>query len=351
MSQTLRLEFACTKAEMDEAQTLNLRKRLGGGSKWRTWLVLFGLLVLGGVEVYFQMLRELTPSHRVYAVTGLLGVCVLVLIVRRKLRDKPPAVTNVEVTAADFSIVSPTSKVTMPWSTFSECLESPNLFVLLDRPRTMLWVVPKRAFPSENWQTWFRAQAEKRSRLDERLPTEDISRMPSQSAGAVIFRFQIGFRDYLDRTVASWRIWGLFLAIGLLMGGMSLVQVFQPVPDAVNSPAKVFMISILCLLPMVLIIILIVSVYAWRVHAKYVDPTEVALSERGITFAGREASGVLPWSSYARYKETLWSFILWRGGGSISTMFPKRAFRSHDDLSRARALLAQNLQRSRWFFG
>jgi hypothetical protein len=82
-----------------------------------------------------------------------------------------------------------------------------------------------------------------------------------------------------------------------------------------------------------------------------VDPTEVALSEQGITFAGREASGVLPWNNYARYKETPWSFILWKGHGSISTLFPKRAFRSRDDLSRGRALLARNLQRSRWFLG
>jgi hypothetical protein len=97
--------------------------------------------------------------------------------------------------------------------------------------------------------------------------------------------------------------------------------------------------------------ILIASLYAWRTHARYVDPTEAALSEAGITFAGSQASGVLPWSSYKHYKETPWSFILWKGAGSISTMFPKRAFSSAEDLNRARALFGQNLQRSRWFLG
>jgi hypothetical protein len=102
MSQTLRLQYTCTKAEMDEAQTLNLRKRLGGGSKWKTWLVLFGMIVLMGFEVYFRMLREMAPNRRVYAVAGLLGIGILGVVVMRKLRDKLPAVTNVEITATDF---------------------------------------------------------------------------------------------------------------------------------------------------------------------------------------------------------------------------------------------------------
>jgi hypothetical protein len=44
MAQTLQLEYACTKAETDQAQSLAMRKQLGGGSKWRTWLVLFLML-------------------------------------------------------------------------------------------------------------------------------------------------------------------------------------------------------------------------------------------------------------------------------------------------------------------
>ena len=47
MSQTLRLEYACTPAELQPAQSLNLRMQIGGGSKWRTTLLL--LLALGGM--------------------------------------------------------------------------------------------------------------------------------------------------------------------------------------------------------------------------------------------------------------------------------------------------------------
>jgi hypothetical protein len=45
MSPILRLEYACTNAEMEQAQTVHLRKQLGRGSKWRTRLVFLVLLV------------------------------------------------------------------------------------------------------------------------------------------------------------------------------------------------------------------------------------------------------------------------------------------------------------------
>jgi YcxB-like protein len=96
-------------------------------------------------------------------------------------------------------------------------------------------------------------------------------------------------------------------------------------------------------------IILVFSVHAWRSNAKYSVPQGIALSEDSIAFAGADASGTVPWTSFTHYKETPWSFILWRGSHWV--MFPKRAFTSWDDLNRCRDLLHRHLQRSRWFLG
>src|SRR6266478_3044054 len=140
MSQLLRLEYACTKAEMEQAQSLILRKQLGGGSKWRTWLVL--LVLLGGVLLgfYFQVRHDVPRTCRPFIFPVMLGLIVVLALWKYKSRGGPPATTRVEVSATDFTILGPDSKVTMPWSAFGECLESPDLFVLLDRPRAALMV-------------------------------------------------------------------------------------------------------------------------------------------------------------------------------------------------------------------
>jgi len=98
-----------------------------------------------------------------------------------------------------------------------------------------------------------------------------------------------------------------------------------------------------------MMIILIFSFHAWRAHVKYSVLQEIALSEEYIAFAGADASGTLPWTTFMYYKETWWSFILWRG--SFWMVFPKRAFTSWDDLSRCRELLDRHLRQSRWFRG
>ena len=351
MSQTLRLEYTCTKADIEEAETLNLRKRLGGGSKWRTRVVLFALVALMAVEFYVRILRDLQREYWILAVAGVAGLTMVVMLVTRKWRDKPRTATNVEVTAADFSILGPNSKVTMPWSAFSECLESPNLFVLVDRPKATLLVVPKRAFPSESWQTWFRAQTENRSVLAESRTAPEISTAAS-SAGAVAFKFKLGFRDYLDRSLASWRTWGLFFGIVILMAGTTFIQVIHPVPDAVNSPAKVFFVFELpFLMVLVPFMIIVVSLISWRTEKKHLGPQHGAFTDEHISFSGINGSGTTPWTSYARYKETRWSFILWCGRSSVWTMFPKRAFNTSEDVQRVRTLIGRKLKQSRWFLG
>src|SRR5258708_689260 len=81
----------------------------------------------------------------------------------------------------------------------------------------VLLIFPKRVFPSESWQSWFRAQANKR-------PDPKASARPELSvttqtifATDIRFSFRLGFRDYLDRTLASWRTWGIiFLTVAIM---------------------------------------------------------------------------------------------------------------------------------------
>jgi hypothetical protein len=124
----------------------------------------------------------------------------------------------------------------------------------------------------------------------------------------------------------------------------------HPPPDAVNSATKVFFVFVVpFFLVSVTMIISIFSIHGWRSHAKYNGPQKIAVSEASVDFANADGSGTVPWTSFKQYKETLWSFIIWRGSHWI--MFPKRAFASRDDLSRCRELLDRHLQRSRWFLG
>src|SRR5205807_2419088 len=91
---------------------------------------------------YFQVLRELPPGYRPLVLLGVVALSGFFFYSSRKSRTGRAA-TKIEASDTDFTVLSADSKVTMPWSSFSDCLESPALFVLVDRSKTMLFVVPR----------------------------------------------------------------------------------------------------------------------------------------------------------------------------------------------------------------
>lgn len=97
--------------------------------------------------------------------------------------------------------------------------------------------------------------------------------------------------------------------------------------------------------------ILLVAFQSWRAHSGYFVTQEWVLSDQSLAFASRDGNGVLPWTTYTRFKETRWSFILWNPVGSAWIMFPKRALNSDDEVRLCQALLSRQLQQSRWFCG
>jgi hypothetical protein len=349
MSPILRLEYACSSAEMDQARSLNLRKQLGGGSKWRTNFVLFATLVVMLVGAWFRF-REIQDTNRALIFAAIIGCSVLFVFWKRRIRKNVPRTIQLEISEKDVTIRVTDSRVVLPWSAFSGCLESPDLFVLLDRPKQMLLVVPKRAFPSTSWQSWFREQAINAPSLATFAPSELPVLATSTSADCVTLIVDTSFRDCLACTIASWRTRGICLALAGFLLGISLYAAANPPPNAVISATKVFIIFIVpFFLVCVTMIVMIFSIQSWRLHAKYAGPHEIALSEQSVAFSRTDGKGVLPWTSFEHYQETPWHFLMWRGSHWV--MLPKRAFTSWDDPSRCRDLLQRHLKHSRWFVG
>ena len=350
MLQILHLEYTCTKAERDEAKTLHERQELGRGSKWRTRLVLLGLAVVMGLEFYVRILRDVRPAYWPVWIGGVLGVAALLVVLKHVLLKDPSAAVKLDVSTAEITVLGNQSNVTFPWSSFRQCLESENLFVLVNRSKSALIMLPKRAFPSESWQTWFREQAKLKVNQAEPAPAPAPLVPPTGTASPIRLKWKVGYRDYVVRMITSWRIWAFFLFMALLSGVIVLFQALHPDPAAVNSPGKVYFLFMLpILLGIMPVAILVISFVNWRSYAKYHGPQEVAFSEESIAFTGADGYGTTDWASYKFYKETPWSFVLWQGLQSM--MFPKRAFATPGDLRRFRDLLARHLRRSRWFFG
>ncbi|HSY19520.1 MAG TPA: YcxB family protein [Candidatus Acidoferrales bacterium] len=350
MTLPLKLEYVCTEADMKEAQSLNLRQQLGGGSRWRALLALYA--IFGGVLVlfYFQIKTEIAPQYRPYFL-ALAGAAFVFFFFKQRRRLKPPdKPTRLEVSEQGITILNDATRIDIHWSGFSQCLESPNLFVLLDRPKRFLITLPKRAFPDAAAQDWFRSQANQPSAVA--ASTADVPFTPKQSAAAdgITLNYQLGYRDYVNRTVTSWRMRGIALAIYAAAIGMCLYQGMQPpTPERVNSPAKVMCIMLAVMTVMTLCFIPIISFFMWRRDTKYLTPRQLVLTDEHIVFAGPDGQGVLPWTTFTCYLENRWSFIVWNTRGQAWDMFPKRAFASAAELERTRELLKLRLRPSRWF--
>jgi hypothetical protein len=265
-------------------------------------------------------------------------------------RRGSPVMTQVEVSDAQIIIRSPKSTAIVPWSQFSHCLESSNLFVLVDRPKILLVIVPKRAFPNDAAQSWFRTRAAGLSNAVVPATTpaaEDGSLDPN----AMVLRFQLNYRDYLDRTLASWRTWAMILGLLGLYAGIFLYSAMHPPPRAVYSATQVFLFFMLPFMVLMMgMIVFLSSFYHWRAHRHYLTPQQTILSDEGVITSSAQGHSELAWKAFGGFKETRRSFILW-GEGSLWMLLPKRVFGSVAEQGRCAALLAAHIPRSRRFFG
>jgi hypothetical protein len=217
--------------------------------------------------------------------------------------------------------------------------------------KTVIIILPKRAFPDENWQNWFRERANNRPPPALQPAIDAPVATLALSSDRITLSFQMNYWDYLDRTLASWFTWGAILAVAGLIGGTTLYSMVFPPPDALPITGGFFVALLLPLLIFPVGLILMFSIFPWRAHAKHLGAEQVSLAEGSITFAGRDGTSNVDWASFTCYKETRRSFILWGPVRAFWVLFPKRALASADEVERCRALLSRHLRQSRWFIG
>lgn len=335
---------------MKEAQSLQLRQQFGGGKRWRSLLALFGML--GGLLVlaYFRIRHEVAPKHQPLVLAAVAALFLFFYFQQKRSRKQPDKPTRLEVSAQGIAILNDGLRVEIRWSGFSQCLESPGLFVLVDRPKTMLIALPKRAFPDVAAQDWFRSQVNQPS--NGAASTADVpwGIVSGAAANGVALNYQLGYRDYLNRMATSWRTRGIALFVLVVFIGMFVYQSLRPMPNAVNSPAKVFAIMIAVMTPMMTAVFFVMTFVAWRSEIKYLEPRQVVLAAEHLAFAGADGQGTMPWTTYTHYLENRWSFFIWKPGARVWDMFPKRAFTSASEIDRCRELLQRHLKPSRWFY-
>jgi len=346
---TLTLEYTCTEAEKKEAEALHLREHYGHGSKWRTRLVLFGLLLATLGLVWLRFMTEVEPEDRWWMLTLMAALFVAVLAVRPFIKRKKEESVRIEVSNTELVHITANGRTVLPWSTLGQCLESPTLFALPNRGKTLLWVVPKRAFPDEQAQDWFRTLANQPPSAAA-AASGGLSMPGRFAAQGITLTIRLGYRDYVTRIFASWRTRGIALAIVVFTAGASVYEAINPPPDAVVPPGEVFLMMMATIVPMLAVVLLVVAFISWRSEKKHLKPEHAALTGEGIHFSGSDGSGLLAWTAYKYYLENRWAFFIWNPRGSAWLMLPKRQFASPLDIEQCRDLLRANLKPSRWFY-
>jgi len=345
----LQLEYICTEAEMREAQSLSLRQELGKGSRVRTYVVLFGILAFVMGAAYFQMRTEIAPQYRPWFL-ALIGVVFVFLIIKRKLvRNGPKKPVKIELSGREVTIINGNARSSTQWSGFGECLESPNLFVLVDKTKRYLLVFPKRVFPDESALNWFRSQAGQLRNVAASTADLPVSHNAPAAVEGIVLNFQLGYRDYLNRLLISWWTRGFLLVAYSYIFGLYINSLMHPDPEAVNSPTKVMFVFMLPIFTAGMAIIMpFAALIQWRQHTKYLPPRQLVLSAERIGMAEPNGTAFAPWTAYKYWRESQSCFVIWKG--QQWDMFPKRAFTSPADIEKCRTFLQQNLKRSRWFF-
>ena len=352
----LRLEYVLTPAEQSEARDLVLRRQIGGGSKWRTRIMLLLGLVGMLLGLWAMVTREVQQPHRPYAYAAFFGLTAVIFMLRRRARKKadslPPVV--VELSAEGIRFVSNQSQSTIPWKAISRRVESDALFLLQHRSNTVWWVLPKRAFPSPESVNWLR---EIELGADEQIDATDIADSvafaPTHDCSKISIDVRLSLWNWFDWSLASW---ALGRGVPIFCTGMLILGWFvaslTPNPKAKFTEAQVFFYFVIpASVAGSAVLVTFLTTYSWFTHRKENRLHTISLGEESVTVATKDGTGTLAWTTFTRYKETPWSFLVWNNSTGNWLMLPKSAFPSLKALEDCRELLARRLRKSTWFFG
>ena len=347
----LELEYACTDAELQEARDLAPRLTLGGGSKWRTRLILLAFYALMLFLLDLEFRRDFELPARLCLLAGFAALFVVLHFVRRRSKRKPASPpSRVEASETDLTFVSDGARVSMPWSGFARTAETPRLFVLIDRPKLTLVVVPKRTFPDSEALEWFRSQATRRQGSSG-SPVDAASRARAPgSPGQVSVVFRLGYSDFLNRNASSWRTRTLFLPVLVVpVGILLLLGTWKPFAGVADVPASRMVAAMLGFFGLLVAVILLRTLLEWLSERRHHGLRRIVVSSDEIRCDDDLEHGAISWSALANYMENRWAFFIWDARRLSWQMIPKRAFASVADLDRCRDLLSRRLRPSRWF--
>jgi YcxB-like protein len=315
MSSNFQLEYNCSKAEIKEAESLNQHYKMGGGPKWRSGLLIY--LAFGGIILvaYYRVRYEFSPEEQWLCIPVAVVVFITLRIIKRQNSKNATKSTRMEVSEQGLTTIAGDKRALTRWSGFGKCLESPNLFVLLDLSERLLVVLPRRAFPDAASQDWFRVLANQRPTKSELPSEETASSDKALPPDGIVLNFQLGYRDYLSRMISSWRTKGIVLLIFSMVTVICIVQGMHPDPNAVNPPVKVYFVYMLPTLCVMLpVVFLIVTLVTWLSEKELIQQQNLILTDAGIIFSELHASGSLGWDTFDYYLENPWSYIIWKGG-------------------------------------
>jgi YcxB-like protein len=349
------VEYALTPAERSEARSLILRRQVGGGSKWLTRIIL--LLALGGMLLaVWAKITEFNKAHRPYAIAAFVALTAVVYVLRRRARKKAdsPVHVAVELSAHGIRFVSDQSQSLIPWRAISRRMESDSLLLLKHRTHPAWYIFPKRAFPSPESVNWLREidlgpdeQPESTETVDAAVPASNHDR------STVTIDVRLSLWNWFDWSLASWAL-GRGVAIlwtGMLIG-VWFVASLTPNPNAKLTDGQVFLYFALpASVVGSAVLVSFLTTYSWFTHRKEHGQHTISLGKESVTVATKDGTGTLAWTTFTRYKETPWSFLVWNISPGNWLMLPKSAFPSINALEDCRELLARRLRRSTWFFG
>lgn len=338
-----RLEYACTPKEMQDAEALALREQIGGGSAWLTLLILGSIFVVLLAGLYLKV----EPEHRVWVAVLFVAAWIFIFIQGRRAKSKPRATTIIDVTAEGLHFISDTASSILAWSAFSRLFESDELFVLLDHGKQIMIVLPRRAFPDDASQAWFRTAATEGISAPAAPEANPAPAQPGDDVITVSFRY--GLRDCVDRFTASWFGRALVIGLGGMPLGVAIAGFFEEHEAAVYSHLEA---TVFFMLPVSivtgLVVLLVGAGHQWLEWKPYLIPMTVGISEQGLCFDSAKATSMGEWTLYDRYKETPWSFILWHSTTREWLLLPKRSFGSKAEVDKCRRIIAANVRPSTW---
>ena len=353
----MRLVFACDADEWAEAKAVLRQYQFGGGSRVLSW-VMFLLLSAAGILVIWWRTKQLVPPAFQFCLPVGAAVLAVGFLVYGRWKRAPGPLTCVELSPSGVRVVDDDSETMIPWSGISRRVESAHLFLLWNRRTSLVCIIPKRALPPEEYDVeWLRRieVGPRNSAAEFAVAAANLAAsLPAANPADLRVTFKLGFWDWFDRSMASYRGgrgMGLYWLVMVICVG-AFVYFEAPNPNAKRQAGEIFCYY---LLPVAFIgavcMALAKTAASWLGAGQYREEQTVTLGDEALTVASRDKTTLHAWETYARYKETRFSFLMWSVGSRQWLLLPKSAFDSPRAVERCRELLAAHLERSGWFFG